>query len=92
MEISNDSYIRVLIVVQETQDVYVEDIVEEEVDHEFPTKYKVVREQASTPNDTSRLLNDIPDVFRYFIFRHLRYIRDITFPQIVIIPFQVCMG
>lgn len=67
---------KVLIVVQETQDVFVEDIVEEEVDHEFPTKYKVVREQASTPNDTSRLLNDIPDVFKYFIFRHLRYVWD----------------
>lgn len=67
---------RILIVDKETLDVFIEEICEEEVDSEFPNAYKVVGEANAAPDDTSRLLNDNPDVFRYFLFRHLRYVWD----------------
>ena len=61
-----------MIVDKETLDVFVEEISEEEVDSEFPICYTVAGENNSAPNDTSRLINSNPDVFRHFVFRHLR--------------------
>lgn len=65
---------RILIIVKETLDVFVEEICEEEVEPEFPNTYTIRGETTATPNDTSRLLDEKPDTFRYFLFRHLRYV------------------
>ena len=61
-----------MIIVKETLDVFVEEICEEEVEPEFPNTYTIRGEPTATPNDTSRLLDEKPDTFRYFLFRHLR--------------------
>ena len=58
---------------KESKDVIVEEVVEEEVDAEFPGAYKIIGETNSSPDDTSRLLNSHPDTFRYFLYRHIRY-------------------
>ena len=65
---------RILIITKETGDVFIEVIHEEEVDAEFPNCYRITRENNSNPSDTSRLIDDHQDVFKYFLFRHLRYI------------------
>eukprot|EP00092_Neocalanus_flemingeri_P007619 GFUD01008222.1.p1 GENE.GFUD01008222.1~~GFUD01008222.1.p1 ORF type:complete len:1156 (+),score=221.75 GFUD01008222.1:90-3557(+) len=65
---------RILIVDKETLAVFVEEICEEDVDSEFQNTYTIEGEKNATPNDSSRLLNEKPDTFRYFLFRHLRYV------------------
>jgi len=67
---------RILIITKETGDVFIEVIHEEEVDAEFPNCYRITRENNSNPSDTSRLIDDHQDVFKYFLFRHLRYVWD----------------
>jgi len=65
---------RVLIVAKETLEVFVEEIIDEEVDSQFPNAYTILGEMNTAPNDTSRLLNEKPNTFKYFVFRHLRYV------------------
>jgi len=65
---------RILIVDKETLDLFVEGVIEEEVEPEFPTEYTVADETTTAPDDTSRLINENPDTFRFFLFKHLRYV------------------
>ena len=52
--------------------MFVEEIYEEEVDAEFPSNFCVVSDNRPALSDTSRLLSHNPDLFKYFLFRHLR--------------------
>ena len=68
----NLCFCRILIVDKETLDLFVEEVIEEEVEPEFPTEYTVADETTTAPDDTSRLINENPDTFRFFLYKHLR--------------------
>ena len=64
---------RILVYNTESLDVSIEDVVEEEVDREFPGEYSERVEPVGEVRDTSSLLSpNRAEVFRYFTHRHLR--------------------
>ena len=64
---------RILVCNTESLDLSIEDVVEEEVDREFPGEYSERLEPVGEVRDTSSLLShNTAEVFRYFSHRHLR--------------------
>ena len=69
----NKIFLRIQIVKTMTLDVSIEDVIQEEVDREFPWEFSERTEGTLELRDTSRLLQVSPVLtFRHFRYQHLR--------------------
>ena len=76
---------RLLIVLSETGDVFIENVTEEEVNRDFSGRYTTRAESDESEDDNSRLLNQRYHTFKHFTFQHLRYVwneRDQTYERL----------
>ncbi|XP_023338500.1 probable cation-transporting ATPase 13A3 isoform X3 [Eurytemora carolleeae] len=77
---------RLLIAPKESQDMYIVSVQSELVGPNFPSRFSISTKQENGTRDTTRLLQEDSNTFKFFFYKHLKYgwdAEDVCFTRLV---------